>query len=104
MIVFTVTVIDIVGDPVLGNRRTPAIYTSLQDAIRAVRDNEGDMADDGYYQYAVIEETLLNIVYPYIDNGEKLWFKYNTITDEFEPCNSLALPQNITKLCGFGIG
>lgn len=104
MIVFTVTVLNIIDDPVLGNRRTPVIYTSLQDAIRAVRDNEGDMADDGYYQYAVIEETLLNTIYPFINNGEKLWFKYNSIIDEFEPCSNLTLPQNITKLCGFGIG
>jgi hypothetical protein len=104
MIVFTVTVIDIIGDPVLGNRRTPAIFTSLTDAIRAVRDNEGDMADDGFYQYAVIEETLLNVVYPFIDGGEKLWFKYNSILDEFEPCKPPNIPSKIAKLYGFGIG
>lgn len=104
MIVFTITLLDIIGDPILGNRRTPAIFNSLKDAILALRNNEGDMAEDGFYQYAVIEETLLNVVYPSIDNGEKMWFKYNSITDEFEPCSNTVLPHNITKLCGFGIG
>jgi hypothetical protein len=104
MIVFTVTMLDIIGDPVLGSRRTPAIFTSLSDAIRAVRDNESDMADDGFYQYAVIEETLLNAVYPFIDGGEKLWFKYNSIIDEFEPCEPITVPNRLAKLHGFGIG
>lgn len=104
MIVFTVTVIDIVGDPVLGNRRTPAIFTSLDDAVRAVRNNDNDMADDNFYQYAVIEETLLNVVYPMIDGGEKLWFRYNSILDEFEPCEPITVPNRLAKLHGFGIG
>lgn len=104
MIVYTVTMLDVVGDPVLGNRRTPAVYTSLKDAISAVKNNEGDMADDGFYQYAVIEETLLNVIYPFIDNGERLWFRYNAVTDEFEECSRTHVPINLLRLHGFGIG
>jgi len=104
MIVFTVTVLDIIGDPVLGNRRTPAIFTSLIDAIKALQNNEEDMADDNFYQYAVIEETLLNVIRPKIDGGERLWFKYNSITDEFEPCEQSSVPNRIARLYGFGIG
>ena len=104
MIVFTVTVLDIIGDPVLGNRRTPAIFTSLTDAITAVRNNEDDLADDNFYQYAVIEETLLDVIRPQIDGGERIWFKYNSITDEFEPCDVASVPNRIAKLYGFGIG
>ncbi len=103
MIVFTVTVLDIIGDPVLGNRRTPAIFSKLESAIQAIRDNDGDMADDGYYQYAVIEETSLDTIYPE-DSGERWWFKYNSITDEFEPCSISALPRHFSRMCGFGIG
>jgi hypothetical protein len=33
MIVYTVTVVDVVSDPLLGNRRTPAIFTSLDKAV-----------------------------------------------------------------------
>lgn len=103
MIVFTITVLDIIGDPVLGNRRTPAIFTTLKDAIQSVRNNECDIADDGYYQYAVIEETSLNIVYP-VSAIKKWWFKYNSITNEFEPLESTSLPNQLSRLCGFGIG
>lgn len=104
MIVFTVTVIDIIEDPVLGIRRTPAIFTELSDAISAVKNNSEDLSDDGSYQYAVIEETLLNSIRPYISDGVKLWFRYNSIFDEFEECDILNVPPKIAKLCGFGIG
>jgi len=104
MIVYTVTVLDIIGDPVLGNRRTPAIFTSLEAAIQTVLDNDGDLADDNLYQYAVIEETLLNTVRPYVQCGERLWFKYNSILQEFEQIDVLRVPPQISRLYGFGIG
>lgn len=104
MIVYTVTVLDIIGDPILGNRRTPAIFTSLENAISAVRDNENDLADHNMYQYAVIEETLLNTIRPYVQRGEKVWFRYNTVLEEFEPINVSNVPPHIARLYGFGIG
>jgi hypothetical protein len=105
MIVYTVTVIDVVGDPILGNRRTPAIFTSLQSALAAVKDNESDLTDDNLYQYAVIEETQLNIIRPDLQIPTKrIWFKYNTVLEEFEQCNLESIPRNISRLTGFGIG
>jgi hypothetical protein len=104
MIVYAITVLDVLGDPVLGNRRTPAIFTSLERAIQTVRENESDLADNNLYQYAVIEETLLNTVRPYIQSGEKLWFKHNTILDEFEQIDVSKVPPQISRLYGFGIG
>jgi hypothetical protein len=104
MIVFSVTVIDIIGDPVLGSRRTPGIFTSLEKALSVVKNNENDIADNNLYQYAIIEETLLDEIRPTLRDGVKLWFKYNTITDEFDPCSSLSLPLQLKRLHGFGIG
>jgi hypothetical protein len=104
MIVFTVTVIDIIGDSVLGIRRTPAIYTKLVDAISIVKNNDSDIADNNLYQYAVIEETVLNRVRPNVDNGVKLWFKYNGIKNEFEQCDVQKIPSQLIRLNGFGIG
>jgi hypothetical protein len=104
MNVFTVTVIDIIGDPVLGNRRTPAIYTDMESAILALKNNESDMSDDGFYQYAVIEETSLNVVYPFVDSGKQKWFRYNSVLNEFEPCEPSNVPNKISRLHGFGIG
>lgn len=104
MIVFSVTVIDIIGDPVLGSRRTPGIFTTLEKALSVVKNNEGDIADNNLYQYAVIEETLLDELRPTLLDGVKLWFKYNTITDEFDPCSNTTLPFQLNRLHGFGIG
>jgi hypothetical protein len=104
MIVFTVTVIDIIGDSVLGIRRTPAIYTKLVDAINIVKNNDSDLADNNLYQYAVIEETVLNKIRPHVDNGIRLWFKYNSIKNEFESCDISKVPNQLTRLKGFGIG
>jgi hypothetical protein len=105
MIVYTITVIDLVGDPVLGIRSTPAIYTSLEKAIHVVKNNQNDLADNNFYQYAVIEETRLNTIRPDLDKlTKKYWFKYNTALDEFEECEDTQIPTNIFKLSGFGIG
>lgn len=105
MIVYSVTTLDVIGDPILGSRRTPAIYTDLDAAIIAVKNNEGDLADNNLYQYVVIEETYLNIVRPDLHkNTPKLWFKYNTVLDEFEECDPEKIPLNIANLSGFGIG
>lgn len=105
MIVYTVTVIDVVGDPILGNRRTPAIFTSLDKAVAAVRNNESDLTDENLYQYAVIEETYLDVVRPDIEKQTRcIWFKYNTALEEFEQCNPESIPGHIGRLTGFGIG
>jgi hypothetical protein len=104
MIVYSVTLIDLMSDQVLGNRRTPVIFTTLERAIKAVKNNEKDLADNNLYQYAVIEETKLNVIRPDLEtNTKKYWFKYNTVLDEFEPFTNT---QNLTifNLSGFGIG
>jgi hypothetical protein len=104
MIVYTVTVIDLVGDLVLGNRSTPAIFTTFEGAYSAVRNNEKDIADNNLYQYAVIEETYLNVVRPDLEFGtKKHWFKYNTALEEFEPYTPNH-PHPVFRLSGFGIG
>jgi hypothetical protein len=104
MIVYTVTTIDLTDDVVLGVRRTPAIFTTLHDATYAVKNNELDLADGGTYQYAVIEETLLNTIRPHTQDNLRLWFVYNAITDEFESINVVKIPTHLSKLYGFGIG
>jgi hypothetical protein len=105
MLVYTVTVIDVVGDPILGNRRTPAIFTSIEKALAAVKNNESDLTDDNLYQYAVIEETWLNMIRPDLQvSTKRIWFKYNTVLQEFEQCNLESIPRNLSRLTGFGIG
>lgn len=101
-IVYTVTVIDLYTDKILGVRRTPVIYTQFKFAEHSVKNNSNKLSD-GTYQYAVIEESVLNVIRPCIDfmKPYQWWYKYNSVTDEFE--ESKCPPQLINQ-SGFGIG
>lgn len=100
--VYTITVIDLYTDKVLGLRRTPAVFTDLQKAIYTVRNNIDNLSDGIIYQYAVIEESKLNVVRPNLEKPAlRLWFKYNSALDEFEETQP---PLQLRLQSGFGIG
>ena len=101
--VYTVTVIDLNTDKILGIRRTPVVYTQFKYAEHSVKNNSNNLSDGLTYQYVVIEESVLNVVRPTLDfiRPFQLWFKYNSATDEFE--ESVAPPQ-LRNQSGFGIG
>jgi len=100
--VYTVTVIDLYTDQVLGIRRTPVIYTEFKYAEQSVKNNSNNLSD-GTYQYAVIEKTVLNVIRPTVDYmiPKHWWYKYNSVIDEFEECNT---PPQLINQSGFGIG
>jgi hypothetical protein len=102
-LVYTVTVIDLYTDKVLGIRRTPVIYTQFKYAEHAVRNNSNNLSDGLTYQYAVIEEISLNVIRPCIDYmvPSRWWYKYNSAKDEFDECQ---VPPQLRNQCGFGIG
>lgn len=102
--VYTVTVIDLYTDKVLGIRRTPVIYTQFKFAEHSIKNNSNNLSDDLTYQYAVIEETVLNIIRPCVDymTPKQWWYKYNSATNEFEECSKI--PPQLKNQCGFGIG
>jgi hypothetical protein len=104
MKVYALTTIDIRDNPVIGTRRTPAIFTSKDAALYAVKNNEHDIADRGLYQYAVVEETFLNYIRPETPNGPRYWFRYNPVHDEFESLDLPEVPPQLAHLYGFGIG
>lgn len=101
-IVYTVTVIDLYTDKVLGIRRTPVIYTQFKFAEHSVKNNTMSLSD-GTYQYAVIEESVLNVIRPTIDfmKPSQWWYKYNSVTDEFVESQC---PPQLRNQSGFGIG
>ena len=101
-IVYTITVIDLYTDKVLGIRRTPVVYTQFKFAEHSVKNNSNNLSDGLTYQYAVIEETMLDVIRPCIDYIQpRWWYKYNSVTDEFEECQC---PSQLRNQCGFGIG
>lgn len=101
-VIYTVTVIDLRNLLPLGIRRTPVICTDLEDAIYAVKNNLRDLADGATYQYAVVERSVLNEVRPNLEQQSmRLWYKYNSVLDEFESCEA---PQALRNQTGFGIG
>lgn len=100
--VYTVTVIDLRNLLPLGIRRTPLVCTELEDAIYAVKNNIRDLADGATYQYAVIERSMLNEIRPNLEQiSMRLWYKYNSVIDEFEPSE---MPVALRNQTGFGIG
>jgi hypothetical protein len=101
-IVYTVTVIDLYTDKVLGIRRTPVVYTQFKFAEHSVKNNSNNLSD-GTYQYAVIEETVLNVIRPSINymKPNQWWYKYNSVVDEFVKCHT---PIELRNQSGFGIG
>lgn len=100
--VYSVTVIDLYTDKVLGIRRTPVIYTQFKFAEQSVKNNSNNLSD-GTYQYAVIEETVLNVIRPSVDYmiPKQWWYKYNSVMDEFQEC---IVPPQLRSQSGFGIG
>ena len=101
-IVYTVTVIDLYTDKVLGIRRTPVIYTQFRFAEHSVKNNTMSLSD-GTYQYAVIEESVLNVIRPTIDfmKPSQWWYKYDSVLGEFEESQC---PSQLRNQNGFGIG
>lgn len=101
-IVYTVTVIDLYTDKTVGLRRTPAIFTDKNEAIYVVKNNQHNLSDNLNYQFAVIEETLLNYVRPSMDMElNRWWYKHNSATGEFVEC---MCPPQLMNQSGFGIG
>lgn len=102
--VYTITVINFHKSfEVLGQQKTPAIFTELSDALFAVRNNLNDLSDGNTYQYAVIEKNYLNSIRPLLEkqSSDRWWFKYNSALEEFEPCST---PEKLSRVTGFGIG
>jgi len=103
--IYTVTVLDVRNTECPGYWRTPAIFTNLKDAIRVVRDNNLDISDGGTNQYAVVEKTYLNQIYPLAweseADRERYWFEWNPVEEEYVEAE---IPQKYVRVYSFGIG
>ncbi|MCK9442850.1 MAG: hypothetical protein M0Q13_15685 [Methanothrix sp.] len=62
-------------------------FFDLEIAKNQVKNNSLDIAEDGYYNYAVIEKVHEGILPVFYGIDEIQWFKYNKNSDKYEDCN-----------------
>jgi len=97
--VYTITVMDLRNTECPGYWRTLAAFSHLEDAIQVVRNNELDISEMGSNQYAVVEKTHLNEVYP--QAKERYWFEWDPVEEEYVEAK---IPRNYVRVYSFGIG
>ena len=94
--IFTVTTLQ----PALFSKsRTVGYYKTLEEAQNAVEENHGDIAENSYYLYCVIESHN-----PGIYNYNELfswWFKYNHKKKKYIKCQK---PENFRRTVSFAMG
>lgn len=78
--------------------RTPGFYHEFERAEQALKDNELDLNEAGYYPYAVIEEVYAGL---YMFPRKEFWYKWN---QEKECYESTDKPERFKKTFGWGIG
>ena len=97
--VFTVTVLDVRNTECPAYWRPLAAFSHLSDAIFAVRNDELGMDEGGTNQYAVVEKTHLDEVYPIAK--ERYWFEWDPIEEEYIEAD---IPEKYVRVYSFGIG
>jgi hypothetical protein len=80
------------------NSRCVGFYFDLEDANRLVFNNGMDIAEEGYYRYAVIEEKGEG-TYRMVSN--EWWFKFDRGVNQYVRCSK---PEKLHNVCCFGIG
>lgn len=76
--------------------RTVGYYTELEEAKQAIEENHGDIYEEGYYPFCVIEkveEGLYGITF------DEHWYQW--IGDGYKPIDK---PESLKQTCAFGIG
>ena len=76
--------------------RTVGYFSKYEDALEVVTKNYGDIYEEGYYPYALIENVPEGL-YKY--DTEPQWFKWDI--DGYKQCDT---PEEYKNTVGFGIG
>ena len=97
--VYTITVLDVRNTDCPAFWRPLAAFLHLEDAIFAVRNNELDISEAGTNQYAIVEKTRLDEVYPIAK--ERHWFEWDPVEEEYIEAD---IPEKYVRVYSFGIG
>lgn len=95
-LIFTITTLKIESG-LISRSRTVGYTMTFSAAEKIVNKNSGDIYEDGYYNYAVIEAVEEGI-YQYDENPK--WFKWDKTKMGFYECER----PNIPGMIGFSIG
>jgi hypothetical protein len=97
IMVFTQFEKDKTGFPNFGTERVVGYYRTLNDAMKAVGENAGDI-NEKTYDYALVE-TVREGVYPCSE--ERIFFKFNYEKDGYEKMKE---PAFMAHFCGLTMG
>lgn len=79
-------------------RRADGFFFNEEDSIKCIIENGENVSEGGYYNVAIIEETLHGL-YPYIEN--EMWFKWNYKKSAYI---MIKKPNVFKNIVNFGIG
>lgn len=82
------------------NSRCIGIYTNVDLATEAVLNNYGDMYEEGWYPWVVIESKISDVVYAGSED-EQLWFEWDKDKGGYRP---ILRPERFDQISGWGIG
>ena len=97
--IYTVTTIQTFEDPKQPKRkRCVGFFYDINDAKQAVLENWLDIAEEGRYNYAVIEDFQQGL-YSIGEEKNQLWFEWNN--ESYIPIEK---PARFRRVVNFGIG
>jgi hypothetical protein len=94
--IFTITTL---REHMADGNRCIGFYFDLYKAMGAVLKNDGDMYEEGYYPYCVIEGVKPGL---YFLSRSEYWFKWNIDKHEYEKLSKK--PDKYSMRVCFGIG
>jgi hypothetical protein len=80
--------------------RCVAWFEKRADALDVVEKNRGDIYEEGYYPYAIIEE-LQEGLYAIDPDDYRQWFQWDYSSKKYVPCDT---PEWAERTIGWGIG
>ena len=95
--IFTVTTLRS-PDPSKMDERCVGYYLTLEDALECVENNYGDIFENGYYPWAIIEEMPPHL-YPHPVSFQ--WFKWDRQEKKYVAC---CIPEGLQNTSNYGIG
>lgn len=94
--IFTITTLRHIAS---GQTRCVGFYFNIEDATRAVVENDMDINECRYYPYCVIEEIKEGI---YFFQRHEIWFEWDHENQKYAKLNEK--PKRYNQVCCFGIG